>query len=401
MTNKSITLNVWKDNNEFAMAIQGEVNSRFLIVKLIDDSGPLDLTNKSVKFLAKKPDGTVIFNNMDIENAQNGVAILALTSQMSAVPGFLDSCEIQIISENGDTLIAKKINIMVQPSLGASIEESISETTAYQELINKVNLLEAHSIDKNNPHNVSPEQIGAASNDIVTTSSNGIMSFYDKIKLDNIEDGAKANVQPDWNQTDSTADDYIKNKPSFSSDLEGVLPIEKGGTGASTLTGAQNALKIYTNVEQLGLSYPTTTKEIFEAMPAGSIGNFSFESKSSSIKDAPLSYGIYSIFYPSDNSRPLLFCTQCISTGSDYSAFFVGYYEIAPPKSIKWYRVFNGSMIATISHGGTGAKTAENALLNLGAAKSSDIGDITTLSTTNKTVVGAINELYNLITNTN
>ena len=35
----------------------------------------------------------------------------------------------------------------------------------------------------------------------------------EKMKLANIEDGAQVNVQADWNQTDTTKNDYIKNKP--------------------------------------------------------------------------------------------------------------------------------------------------------------------------------------------
>ena len=46
-----------------------------------------------------------------------------------------------------------------------------------------------------------------------------------------------------------------------------------------------------------------------------------------------------------------------------------------------------------ITQGGTGANTADEALTNLGASKSSDVGDVSTLSTIDKTVVGAINEL--------
>ena len=38
----------------------------------------------------------------------------------------------------------------------------------------------------------------------------------DKTKLSGIEAGAEANVQADWSQSDSTADDYIKNKPDLS-----------------------------------------------------------------------------------------------------------------------------------------------------------------------------------------
>ena len=38
----------------------------------------------------------------------------------------------------------------------------------------------------------------------------------DKTKLDGIAADAEKNVQPNWNQTDITADDYILNKPSTS-----------------------------------------------------------------------------------------------------------------------------------------------------------------------------------------
>lgn len=41
-----------------------------------------------------------------------------------------------------------------------------------------------------------------------------------KTKLDNIESGAQANVQPDWNETDPTSDAYIKNKPSTSTQVQ-------------------------------------------------------------------------------------------------------------------------------------------------------------------------------------
>lgn len=48
----------------------------------------------------------------------------------------------------------------------------------------------------------------------VTTTKDGFMSKEDKVKLDSIESGAEPNVQSDWNQTDSTKDDFIKNKPT-------------------------------------------------------------------------------------------------------------------------------------------------------------------------------------------
>lgn len=48
--------------------------------------------------------------------------------------------------------------------------------------------------------------------DYVHTDNN--FTDNDKDKLDGIEAGAEKNVQADWNQSDSSADDYIKNKPA-------------------------------------------------------------------------------------------------------------------------------------------------------------------------------------------
>jgi hypothetical protein len=45
---------------------------------------------------------------------------------------------------------------------------------------------------------------GLSTNDYTTS---------EKTKLNGIESGAEVNAQSDWNQTDTTADDYIKNKP--------------------------------------------------------------------------------------------------------------------------------------------------------------------------------------------
>ena len=205
-----------------------------------------------------------------------------------------------------------------------------------------------------------------------------------------------------WNSNSGFSGDYndLINKPQIPtnlSELQGILPVSQGGTGADNPVGSLANLQIFTDVSQLGLSYPTTTNDIVEAIPAGSLGFFSYDSKSTSIKNAPVSYGIFSVFYPRDNDRPFLLCSQCISTGNDYGAFYVGYYETAPPKSIKWYRIFNGSMITTVSQGGTGANTADKALENLGAASAANVGDVSSLLTAEKTVVGAINELYNMI----
>ena len=42
-------------------------------------------------------------------------------------------------------------------------------------------------------------------------------------KLDTVQEGAEVNVQADWNQTDSTLDDYIKNKPDIAGSITAAL----------------------------------------------------------------------------------------------------------------------------------------------------------------------------------
>ena len=56
--------------------------------------------------------------------------------------------------------------------------------------------------------------------DVATDTEDGLMSGTDKSKLDGISSGAEVNVQPDWNQTTTTADDFIKNKPTITTPVQ-------------------------------------------------------------------------------------------------------------------------------------------------------------------------------------
>ena len=56
-----------------------------------------------------------------------------------------------------------------------------------------------------------------ATEQIATTSTNGLMSASDKTKLNSIAAKAEVNVQSDWSVTDTSSDAYIKNKPTIDS----------------------------------------------------------------------------------------------------------------------------------------------------------------------------------------
>lgn len=107
-----------------------------------------------------------------------------------------------------------------------------------------------------------------------TTSASGLMSSTDKTKLDGIASGAEVNVQANWTQTTTTADDYIKNKPTLATvatsgsynDLSNkptiptvnnaTLTIQKNGTNVQTFTANQS-----TNATA-NITVPTATSDL-------------------------------------------------------------------------------------------------------------------------------------------
>ena len=62
--------------------------------------------------------------------------------------------------------------------------------------------------------NGSSQQIQLPTSGDATTTTHGLMTAADKVKLDGISSGAEVNVQSDWSTTDTSADSYILNKPT-------------------------------------------------------------------------------------------------------------------------------------------------------------------------------------------
>lgn len=62
-------------------------------------------------------------------------------------------------------------------------------------------------------------------------------------KLAGIQSGAEVNVQSDWNQSSSSADDYIKNKPTIPTVNNATLTIQKNGSTVQTFTANASSNK--------------------------------------------------------------------------------------------------------------------------------------------------------------
>ena len=147
MTTKSITLNVWQPNDVRVQVNQGEVNSRFLEIKILDKKKAFNLTGKTVIFYATKPDGNLIFNYCEIIDAQKGLINLAMTSQMSIVPGIMRDCEIDILVEELTKLKVKGLSIeIIRCTDFESAIESTSEFTVLDEALADVKkVMDAYS----------------------------------------------------------------------------------------------------------------------------------------------------------------------------------------------------------------------------------------------------------------
>jgi hypothetical protein len=115
-------------------------------------------------------------------------------------------------------------------------------------------------IDSNNANGLSVGANGVALA-TATTSSAGAMSAADKIKLNGIAAGAEVNVQSDWNQTDNTSDDFIKNKPTIPNDSNLVHK-----TGEETISG----VKKFTSDTWLYSSSGDTPSLVFQRGPNNS-----------------------------------------------------------------------------------------------------------------------------------
>ena len=147
MTTTLVTLDVWQPNEVRVQVNQGEVNSRFLEIKIIDKKKAFNFTDKTVIFYATKPDGNLIFNYCEIIDAQKGLVNLAMTSQMSIVPGIMRDCEIDVLDDELTKLKVKGLSIeIVRCTDFESAVESTSEFTVLDEALADVKkVMDAYS----------------------------------------------------------------------------------------------------------------------------------------------------------------------------------------------------------------------------------------------------------------
>lgn len=104
-----------------------------IYIKFSEDGKPVNLTGKTVRFMAKKPDGTGVYNFARVVNATAGEVEVTITNQMTAVDGELD-CEIEIEGSKLITTMTFYITVDKKINDGTFIE-STNEFTVLQKTI--------------------------------------------------------------------------------------------------------------------------------------------------------------------------------------------------------------------------------------------------------------------------
>ena len=103
--------------------------------------------------------------------------------------------------------------------LSGKLSNGTNEVTI-DDIVNKVDKIEGKGLSTEDFTNDYKSQVDSNTSARHTHSNKSVLdettasyTIEEKTKLSEVEAGAKKNVQSNWEQTDTTADDYIKNKP--------------------------------------------------------------------------------------------------------------------------------------------------------------------------------------------
>ena len=133
MNTKIIKLDLNKDKlYEKIKAKQGDTKSRFLLFQLFDGASPFSLVNRSVRAYMIKPDGQEVFNDLVINDRNEGYCTLELTNQVLAKAGIV-KIELMII-EGSKKLTSSVFELEVDKSINS--EDSIVSTNEFTALLN-------------------------------------------------------------------------------------------------------------------------------------------------------------------------------------------------------------------------------------------------------------------------
>ena len=300
-------------------------------VTKVGDTATITITDKNGTTTATVTDGSA--------GASAFIAVFGMTSYADIKDAFdADSMMICAADDNGNTVIfqlayfdaTNEVFYFTEANAGGYWWASISNADGW----------DSGSFD-------------FASTDTATTSTDGLMSYSDKDKLDNIESGAEANVQSNWSQSDNSKDDYIKNKPTIPSKTSDLLNDSnflhgntKGSFYGTCSTAASTAAK------EVTISGFTSSDRVIGAVVYVMMGH----TNTAAVADLTLnvsSTGAKSIKYINNGSLENLPSAGYLETPNVYPFYFDGDY---------WICMFNSTpTIHDVPSGGTSGQVLAKA----------------------------------------
>ena len=140
-----MTLDLAATNNfDFVKAVQGDNETRYIYITLLNDSMPYELNCESIVLRGTKPDGTGVFNYCTL--SENGEVIVELTGQLLAVSG-IGKYEIALygqaeVNEEVDALTTFPFRIVVdKANIDAEVIASTNEFQAITEIMGNAETL--------------------------------------------------------------------------------------------------------------------------------------------------------------------------------------------------------------------------------------------------------------------
>lgn len=145
MITQLIEFDVKKDSHVKITAKEGDINSRNLEFRLLDNSLPFSLVGRTVRCYMVKPDKRIVFSELQIIDAEDGRCVLTLSLQSLIVSG-MAKLEL-IIYEAGKKLSIIPIKMDIIKSLNSDkLLESTNEFGALNNALGKIDTFTA-SID--------------------------------------------------------------------------------------------------------------------------------------------------------------------------------------------------------------------------------------------------------------
>lgn len=135
-----ISLDIQDISSQATLNVKKNDTARKIWFSFTEDGRPYKIaTGCTAKFRAKKPDGTILFNNCTI---RENIIEYALTQQTSATVGILE-CEVTLYGANGHQITSPRFTLIVEDIIASDSEiESKDEFTALTTAINETNNLD-------------------------------------------------------------------------------------------------------------------------------------------------------------------------------------------------------------------------------------------------------------------